>query len=333
MKKLTYITGLILAIVAIVSIIGSTSAFAKQERENENEKSRNSVEFAREQAKRFAVGIASSTDDNDVQDDSKDDDRRNDRNDSKIKSQRDQGEKMIDQRIDSLEKIIGKIEGMKRISDENHSMLEVSVKSEIAKLLALKSQIASTSSTSTLQQQLNSITRSYRTYALVVPQAQIVAAADRVLAIVDSLNVVYAKVNARIATSSLASSTALANFSLNLNDATSQAKTAIALVKGLKPDNGDSSIATANKKALQTARQAVVAAQKSLQQAEKSIRTVIGEISHNKKSINTFRSVPLPATTTPVVSTSTATTTPVVSTSTTVTATTTTSTTTATTTP
>lgn len=206
----------------------------------------------------------------------------------------DRGENMIDQRIDSLKKLLVRIQGMKHVSDSDKALLSTSINAEIAALTDLKSKITSDTSTTSLKADVNSITKSYRIYALVEPQAQIIAAADRVLGIVDSLTIIGNKVNTRIASSTLASSTPanLSDFTAQLATATTQAKAAIALISGLKPDNGDATIAAANKKALQDARADVVSAQKALQAAEKIIRTAVGNLGHVKNNIDAVRGGP-----------------------------------------
>ncbi|MDD5164942.1 MAG: hypothetical protein PHG25_00160 [Candidatus Pacebacteria bacterium] len=216
------------------------------------------------------------------------------------------GDNMIDQRIQSLTALLGRIQAMKHVSDSDKALLSTSIQAEIAALTDLKAKIASDTSTSTLKDDVNSITKSYRIYALVEPQAQIIAAADRVLGIVDSLKIIEAKVQARLASSTTASSTSLlADFDIQISSASTQAKAAVSLVASLKPDNGSDTVAASNKLALQNARANVVSAQKSLQMAEKDIRSAIGEFSKGNKDVNSRRPAPRPGTTTPPTSTTT----------------------------
>ncbi len=216
------------------------------------------------------------------------------------------GSNMLDQRIASLTALLSRIQAMKHISASDKALLSTSIQSEIAALTDLKAKITSDTSTTTLKDDVSSITKSYRIYALVEPQAQIIAAADRVLAIVDSLNIIETKVEARLASSTTASSTSLlADFDAQIAIATTQAKTVVSLVASLKPDNGDGTIAASNKSVLKDARAKVVLAQKALHAAEKDIRGVIGEFTQGNKGINSRRPAPQLASTTPVTSTTT----------------------------
>ncbi|HTK33080.1 MAG TPA: hypothetical protein VL335_00840 [Candidatus Paceibacterota bacterium] len=231
----------------------------------------------------------------------------------RLNNQQDRGSFMIDQRIESLNRLIARIEAMKHIGSTDQSSLEASLKAEIAALLNLKAQIATGTSTVDVRSDISSITKSYRVYALVEPQAQITAAADRILSIVDSMNIIYAKIQARLASStSSATSTSsyLSDFLTQINTASTQAKLAISLVSNLKPDNGDASIASSSRATLQAARQNVVTAQKALNASEKDLRFAVGVISHNKKSLNGLRA-PVATSTNPApVATTTSTTTP-----------------------
>ena len=206
------------------------------------------------------------------------------------------GANMIDQRIQSLTKLLSRIQSMKHITDADKTLLENSINTEIADLNTLKATISTDTSTTSMKSDVSSITKSYRIYALVEPQAQIIAAADRVLAIVDSLNTIADKVNTRLASSTSASSTVnttstMSDFVSKLADATSKAHSAIDAIASLKPDNGDTTVAASNKSSLQAARQDVVAAQKDLKDAEQDLRTVVGVISHNAKSIGNVNGV------------------------------------------
>lgn len=210
------------------------------------------------------------------------DDRRASTTEAQMEKGIERGGNMINQRIDSLNKLLNRIQAMKHISDADKTSLSASIQAEITALNDLKTKISTGTSTMSIKADINSITKSYRIYALVEPQAQIIAAADRVLGIVDQLAIIKGKVDARLASSSQASSTdvtaALSDFASQINTASAQAKAAIASVTSLKPDNGDTAIAASNKAALVTARGQVVAAQKALQLAQKDIRTAVSSV-------------------------------------------------------
>ena len=192
------------------------------------------------------------------------------------------GDNMLDQRVLSLQSLISRIQGMKFVSDSDKSTVEGVLNSEIAQLGNLKNKIGTDTSTTSLKNDVDSITKSYRVYALVQPQAQITAAADRVLNIVSSFSTILSKINARLASSTLASSTvaqtALSDITTKLADAKTQANAVIGEVSGLVPDNGNSTVAASNTVALKNARAKVGVAQKDLTAARKDVQTIISTL-------------------------------------------------------
>ena len=206
----------------------------------------------------------------------------------KIEKGQQKGDGLIDKRIGSLNDLVTRVNGMKHLSDSDKSSLENSLNSEITQLTGLKNQIGNDTSTTSLKADVGSITKSYRIFALVEPQAKIISAGDRVLTVVSSLNTILAKVNTRLASSTLDASTtsavqtSLTDFSVKITDASAQANAAISEVTGLKPDNGDTTIAASNKAALKDAQAKIKVAQSDLKTAQKDIRMAVKEITgHN----------------------------------------------------
>jgi len=195
------------------------------------------------------------------------------------------GQDMLTQRIMSLGSLINRIQGMNKISDTDKASIVNSLRLEVSNLINLKNTIASTTSTTTLKNDIDSITKSNRVYALVEPQANIMAAAGRVQGVVISLNIIYTKINSRLASSFVLSSStitsALSDFTTKVSDATNQASSSIAEVSSLTPDNGNKTIAVSNKASLQDARSKIVTAQKDLNDAEKDVRNVVSAILNN----------------------------------------------------
>ncbi len=199
---------------------------------------------------------------------------------NRIEKGQQRGDTMLDQRVTSLGALITRIQGMKYVSDSDKATIEGVLNSEISQLGNLKNQIGTDTSTSSLKTDVDSITKSYRVYALVQPQAQITAAADRVLNIVSTMNTVVSKINLRIASSTATSTsptvqTSLSDISAKLTDASTQANAAIAQVSGLKPDNGDKTIAASNLSALKGARSKLNIAQKDLTTVRKDIESIV----------------------------------------------------------
>lgn len=183
-------------------------------------------------------------------------------------------------RLNALAKIATRISDMKRVSGDDKAALSASVQGQIDALNALKVKIDSDDSTTTLKDDVQSITASYRVYALVLPQAAITAAADRVSAVVSLMQSFSAKLSAVISAAAQggadvsASQTALADYNAKVADAKMQADAAASLVANLKPDNGDQSVMQSNTAALKDAHAKIQAAHQDLVAARKDITAI-----------------------------------------------------------
>ena len=207
-----------------------------------------------------------------------------DKSPSNIVKKQERATDMINNRLVGLGVLIGRVQNTKKISDSDKAAIIVSIRDVVASLITLRGTISTTTSTTTLKNEMDSITKSYRVFALVEPQANILAAAGRIQYIATSLNSVYAKINTRLASTTYSSSvnqsisTAISSFRSKINDANQLASTSIALVGALKPDNGDKTLAASNKAALKDARSKITTAQKDLNDAQKFLRTAFDEL-------------------------------------------------------
>ena len=86
---------------------------------------------------------------------------------NRIEKGQQRGDTMLDQRVTSLGALITRIQGMKYVSDSDKATIEGVLNSEISQLGNLKNQIGTDTSTSSLKTDVDSITKSYRVYALV----------------------------------------------------------------------------------------------------------------------------------------------------------------------
>src|SRR3989344_3794096 len=171
----------------------------------------------------------------------------------------------IERRIKNIEQTAERISKMSRLSESDKESLKAMLETEIRSLSELKSGVASATATSTLKDSIKSITKSYRTYALVIPRSNVMAAADRVLAVATQLEQFSTKLAERPATAGSDVATAtLTDMNAQLADARTQAAAATALVKDLIPDEGDKAKVQSNQQALKDAHAKIVAAQKSL---------------------------------------------------------------------
>lgn len=223
---------------------------------------------------------------------------RQERLQQRLEKASERGATEIDKRVESLNDLLSRIQGMKNVSDADKLSFQTSIQAEIADLQALKASIASSSasmSTSTLKTELLSITQGNRVYALVEPRARILAAADRINTIASMMSTISVKLQDRYA-SSTASTTAsspsvssyLSEINAKIADAQAQAQAAISEITPLKADNGDKTIAASNAAALKDARLKVEAAQKDLvtarQDIDKIVRPALREMNKESKT-------------------------------------------------
>lgn len=190
-------------------------------------------------------------------------------------------DKEIQRRIDALNKLASRIAQMKKVTDAQKANLTTLVQNQITAMTTLKAKIDADTATSTLQTDVKSITDSYRIYMLILPQIQILAAADRAETIVDAMNAMVPKIQAAITTAQNAGKdvsglqASLADFNAKVADANTQAQAAITAVASLTPDNGDSTVAQSNKTALMNARADIKKANQDLQAARKDAGSIV----------------------------------------------------------
>lgn len=203
----------------------------------------------------------------------------------------------IARRIENLTKFSTEISKMKHISTDDQSALKTTLDTQISSLTALQAKIAADEATSTLRSDIQSISKSYRIYALVIPQSAILAAADRILEIAAQMEKLNTRLSERVkANGSTGNLTAmLSDFNAKIADAKVQANAAIALVLDLKPDNGDEAILKSNMSALKDAKVKVQLGQKDLQAAREDARKIVMTVAGPAKAGKPTDTVPMSA--------------------------------------
>lgn len=187
----------------------------------------------------------------------------------------------IDRRTSALAKLQSKVAAMKRISADNKASLTANLDTQISVLNTLKSKISADTDKSAVKADVASITKNYRIFMTVMPQGVIMATADKINATADLMTDFGAKLQTRITTAKddghdvAPMETAYADYTAKIKDATVQANAAIDLTANLKPDNGDKTIADANKKALTDARVKIRAGESDLRTARQDALTII----------------------------------------------------------
>jgi len=198
----------------------------------------------------------------------------------------------ITKRVSDLASLVTRVQAMKNVSDSQKASIAATIQNLSTNLSALQGKIESDTSSSTLRDDLTSITGSYRIYALVMPEVRIIASADRIITIAGMLNTVAAKLNTRLtaagALSNLSDLTAaMTDLSAKTADAISQAQAAVAEVTPLAPDGGDKTKMAANTAALKDARGKLSAATTDLKAANKDASTVITALKKVKPTATT----------------------------------------------
>ena len=98
---------------------------------------------------------------------------------------KDNANREINRRIESMTKMIAKINIIKRLTAIQKSTLISQVKAEIARLTTLRTKVGNDTDLKTLTTDKKTIINSYKTYAFFMPEMTIIAHADAVLNLVD----------------------------------------------------------------------------------------------------------------------------------------------------
>jgi hypothetical protein len=162
----------------------------------------------------------------------------------------------------------------------------------IGNLNSLKTEIETTSSTTLITSAREIVGQNYRVYALLMPQLNTIAAADRMTTMVSMMNIVGAKIETRlgsiatstdITTANLATAQkSLVDMKTKLADAQKFAQEAVSLVAPLVPDQGDKAVFDQNLTVLKEAKSKIKSAQASLVSAKKSAEAVLKIIGKDK---------------------------------------------------
>jgi len=188
----------------------------------------------------------------------------------------------ITRRITAMNALLTRVNAMTRVDASFKTTLAANIQIQITALTALQATIDSDTTASTLKVEIQSITKSYRIFALVLPQANIGAAADRVQTVSGLMLTLSSKLSSRLASSTTtdnaSSSAALADANAKIADAQLQATASIGHIAGLQPDNGNKTTMAANTAALKLARADIKVAQQDLAAARKDFASVMGAL-------------------------------------------------------
>ncbi|MBI3984659.1 MAG: hypothetical protein HY344_01800 [Candidatus Levybacteria bacterium] len=166
---------------------------------------------------------------------------------TRMENLRERAYKEIDRRIASLEKLIGRLSQMKRLSQDQIDGYKDEIGINIEGLTALRGKIASDTDLTTLQADVKLIVSGYRIYAFFIQYINLNAAFDRAYTVYNNINTVYAKLAARIDEAKANGedvtilTTYLTDMNTKLTDAKSLLDSGLAELSGLSasgyPDN------------------------------------------------------------------------------------------------
>lgn len=181
----------------------------------------------------------------------------------------------IDRRIAGLNKLQDKIQGMKKISASDKTSFATTVQGQINLLENLKIKINADIDAATLKADVQFITKAYRIYALILPQIEIVAAADRLASTTGLVSAYAAKLQIRITAAQTEDKNItplqllLTDMNAKISDANVQSAKAIVGVISLKPDNGDKTLMASNTTALKAAQTIIKTGTQDVKDANK----------------------------------------------------------------
>src|SRR5262249_493612 len=124
-----------------------------------------------------------------------------------------------------------------------------------------------------------SFTKSYRIYLLILPQANIMAAADRAETTASLFSTLSSQLQTRIAAATSGNvstlNASLSDMNAKIADANFQAQAAIETLTPLKPGNGDKTVFASNQTTLKDARSKIKTAVADLVGARQDARSIV----------------------------------------------------------
>lgn len=196
-------------------------------------------------------------------------------------------QKTITAKITHLQNLVERITATKNLSEGQKTALISSLNAEISELSALKNKVAGDKDTATAQKDIKELVSAKRAYSFLAMQISTLGAADRAKSIANSLDLISAKLQARILTlpdgeDKTALQKSYTDLAAKIAGAKTKAESAITAVLALKADAGDNTEKQNNLDVFKDARDSI----KSAKQDFVSARKTAGEIAKTLKSIS-----------------------------------------------
>jgi|SRR5665213_987139 len=176
-----------------------------------------------------------------------------------------------------------KVQAMVKVSANEKSTISAEVQTEISNLTTLKAKIDADTDIATLKTDIQSITKDYRIFMLVIPQGRIEVASDKIQTITANYTSFSAKLQTRISQAPSGTDTTQVNAWLSdmnnkIADANTEASAAVSLVANLQPDQGNASIQASNTAALKSANADIKTALLDLKTARQDAGSIVKAI-------------------------------------------------------
>jgi hypothetical protein len=182
----------------------------------------------------------------------------------------------IARRITSLQKLINKINLLKKLNADQKASLSTKVQDEIASLNNLKEKIDGDTDQATLKADVKSIVQSYKVYLFFMPQVNELAALNKIITISDDYSVLLDQLTTKLhdmkekGTDTTSDEALLADAKAKAADAKTQANKAITMLESLTPESYPGS-----KTILMEVRTTIKAAMTDLEIARMDVRKII----------------------------------------------------------
>jgi hypothetical protein len=189
----------------------------------------------------------------------------------------------ITRRMTALTDLNTAVQAMVHVSATEKTSISTEVQTEISSLTSLKSTIDAETVLANLKTDIQSITKDYRIFMLVIPQGRIEVAADKVQTVAAIYTTFATKLQTRISDAPSGTDTTqatqwLSDMNAKITDANAQAQAAVSLVASLQPDQGSATVAASNETALKSARADIKSALADLKTARQDAGSIVKAI-------------------------------------------------------
>jgi hypothetical protein len=190
------------------------------------------------------------------------------------------GDAEIASRLSDLASLSARIGEMKNVSASDKASLQATINAETSGLTTLKASIDADTVLATLKTDVESITKDYRIYMLIIPQGRIEAVVDRTATIDADFNALAPKLEARITAdnNNSVAANAYSDMQAKVSDASAQSSAALTEVASLSPDQGNTTIEASNTASLKDAAAKLKTSTADLKAARVDLTTILNAV-------------------------------------------------------